>query len=169
MTLTIKLCRLPIALLLLLLEQLETGTGAGQEQPEALPQRGAKGPKRGSVRRQRPSRTEFRSQVCTGLLSPPPWPPHPPPKWVPTADPFPTCLPTCTLCPTRGLDSCLPHNPGVSCCSCPLPPSGPSPRWARTSGHWEVPPPDGFLPEAEGHFLPGPLHKIVGLGGPHPD
>lgn len=89
MTLTIKLCRLPIALLLLLLEQLETGTGAGQEQPEALPQRGAKGPKHGSVRRQRPSRTEFRSQVCTGLLSPPPWPPHPPPKWVPTADPSP--------------------------------------------------------------------------------
>lgn len=78
--LTIKLRCLPIALLLQLLEQLEAGTGAGQEQPEALPQKGTNGSKPGSLRRQRPPRTELRSQMCPGLLSPPPYPLYPPPK-----------------------------------------------------------------------------------------
>lgn len=39
LALTVKLGRLPVALLLLLLEQFEASAGAGQEQPEALAQR----------------------------------------------------------------------------------------------------------------------------------
>lgn len=75
--LTFKLHCLAIALLLLLLEQLKAGTGASQEQPEALPQRARNGSRHGFIRGQRPPRTQFRSLMCIGLYSPLPCAPHP--------------------------------------------------------------------------------------------
>lgn len=48
--LTFKLHCLAIALLLLLLEQLKAGTGASQEQPEALPQRARNGSRHRFIR-----------------------------------------------------------------------------------------------------------------------
>ena len=76
LALTVKLGCFPVALLFLLLEQLEACTGAGQEKPEALAQRRRSGSVDRSPRGMRPRpRRGLGSQATLHMVLPCPSPP----------------------------------------------------------------------------------------------